>query len=245
MQAQIMIDNIASNLGNRNSGVIGNQPVASVILSAINLAIPHLAQECDPDYYKRVVTLPVVAGTREYILPVLDDSGQTLRIKDILAWQFADEDDNSCTMEMRNWTDFVRRNPDYTKGFTSGDVGTPTEFAIWKDGTQLYFNEVPDRVYYLILYVNAYPSTIASNKVNEAMPIDDQWLIAVEAYATAHCYLKLQQVQMYQFWQDLYLKEKASINRTEQRKQTQGISAGPYSQGINDPVLDPFRKSWN
>jgi hypothetical protein len=245
MQAQVMIDNIASNLGNRNSGVIGNQPVNSVILSAINLAIPHLAQECDPDYYKTTVTISLVAGTREYTLPTLDDNGDTLRIKEIIAYHFYDEDNNQQCIHMRNFTDLVRGNPNFTWGYTLGNTATPTEFSLWDSGTKLIFNYTPDRVYNLRLYVDRYPGTILVANVNEPMPIDDQWIIAIEAYATAHCYLKLQQTQMYQFWQDLYLREKKSINRTEQRNHAHGISASNPTRNINDPLLDPFARSYN
>ena len=83
MTLQDMINNVKDNLGNRVSGTIGSRTVDTVVLEAINLAIPHTVQEAQPDYYNRTATISVLVGTRVYSLPTLDSDGDTIRIKDI------------------------------------------------------------------------------------------------------------------------------------------------------------------
>jgi hypothetical protein len=78
-----------------------------------------------------------------------------------------------------------------------------------------------------------------------AMPIHAQWDLAVEAFTTKYCYLKLQQTEMYAVWDDLYNKQKASLSRDESDKQSKNISASGNNPSVSDPLLDPFVNQWN
>jgi hypothetical protein len=95
------------------------------------------------------------------------------------------------------------------------------------------------------MYVESYPNQVTSGQLGDPMPIDSQWDLAVEAFGTKYCYLKLQQTEMYAVWDDLYQKQKASLSRDESAKQSKNISQEGTVSMVNDPVNNPFITNWN
>jgi hypothetical protein len=241
MTNQQMINNIKDNLGNRSSGRIGSRTTDAVVLDALNLAVPHTVLEAQPDYYNRETSINVVAGTRTYELPTVDTEGDTIRIKDIYAHRMFRLSGTEVIVRQLNYADFVKRTADYDLNFE----GTPSYFSLWGKNNTLTFDFVPTEIFTLRLYVEVYPNLITSGNLSSALPIDDQWNIVVEAYATKHCYLKMQQTEMYQFWQELYDREKAAVSRQENKLDSKNISASSKKPHVNDPLLNPFVRNWN
>jgi len=241
MNVQKMIDNIKTNLGNRANGKIGNQSVDTVVLDGLNLAIPHITQEAQPDYYNRVATLNLVIGQREYSLPAQDSEGVTIIVKDIYSHRCSRADGTHVSMIHLNYAEFVKKVVDYDLEIT----GTPYYYALWGKDNKLYLDYLPSENLTLTLFIEVYPNQLSTLDLNNALPIQDQWNLPVEAFATAYCYMKLQQVEMYQFWDDLYQKQKVSISRTESQKQSHNISGSGNKFVATEPHLNPMYKTWN
>lgn len=241
MTNQEMINAIKDNLGNRASGRIGSRTTDAVVLDALNLAIPHTVIEAQPDYYNRTATLAIIAGTREYALPTVDTDGDDIRVKDIYSHRMTRAGGTDVSVTQLNYMNFVKKTSDYELNVT----GTPSVFALWGKANKLTFDYVPSENFTLTLYVEVYPNLVAADNLSGALPIDDQWNIVVEAYATKHCYLKMQQTEMYQFWQELYDREKAGITRQENKIDSKNIQAGGIHRTLSDPALNPLVQRWN
>lgn len=242
MTNQQMIDNIKDNLGNRATGRIGSRAVDTVVLDALNVAVPNCVLEAQPDYYNRTATLALVVGTREYALPVVDSDGDTIRVKDIYSHRCARASGTEVILKHVNYAAFVQAVPDFSLETT----GTPRLFALWGKTNTLYLDYLPSEALTLSLFVEVYPNLITTGQLTEPMLIDPQWELAVEAYATAYCFLKMQQEGMYDTWTKMYQAQKPQVTRTENHKHGAGIAAGsPYPQSISDPLTNPLVRSWN
>lgn len=241
MKTQDMINAVKANLGNRASGRIGGFDIDVAALNAINIVLPQMLQENDPEYYQRTASLSLVTSTREYDLPVADSDGNTIKIKDIYAHRCYRADGTEVSLLQLNYKDFVERTINYNLEFE----GTPKYFAIWGRGQKFYLDYLPSEDYTMTLYVETYANLLSAADLNTALPLDDRWNLVLESGTTAYLYLKLQQLDMYQFWQDLYLKQKASVGRTELEKQTKNIEVGMRTPLVTDPVNDPSVRRWN
>ena len=211
------------------------------VLKAVNLALPHCVQEAQPDYYNRTATVALTTATREYTLPTVDADGATIRIKDIYGTRCFRVDGSEIPLRQVNYSHFIKNTRDYNLD----TQGVPSMFALWGKANKMYLNYIPSESYTLTLYVEVYPNSVSSTELQKPLPLDDQWIIVAEAYATQYLYLKLQQVDMYRFWHQMYLDQKASISRMENQKQSKGISMCAGSGCVTDPLLDPFVGSWN
>lgn len=241
MTAQELINTVSDNLGNRSGGTIGSRTVSTVILEGINLGLPHLVQEAQPDYYNRITTLSVVAGTREYTLPVVDDDGGTIRIKDIYDVKgYRSDGTTPHTFVHVGFKEFINR----TRGIVKDTTGNPQYFALWGKTNKIYFDYVPSENMTMEMYIETYPIAVSDTQLNVALPMDDEWNLVLEAFVTAHCYLKLQQVQMYTIWNDRYIKQKASVSRSTLSKQSHNQQMGGVTS-VSDPLLDPFIRRYN
>jgi hypothetical protein len=236
-----MINSIKDNLGNRASGRIGSRTVDAVVFDALNLALPHLVVEAQPDYYNREADVIVNIGQRTYSLPVVDSDEATIRVKDIYSHRLTRNDGTDVIVAQLNYADFVKRTSDYELNVT----GTPSYFSVWGSKNLLTFDFIPSEQLTLRLYVEVYPQPIAADNLSGPLPIDEQWNVCVEAYATKHIYLKMQQTEMYQFWQELYDREKAAITRMESKLHSKNIRVGSRVQTLTDPALNPAVRNWN
>ena len=241
MKTQDIIDIIKGNLGNRASGRIGYQTVDTAVLGALNAALPHCVQEANPDYYNRTARLALVTGTREYALPTVDTDGDTILIKDIYSHRCYRSGGTDVSMIQLNYKEFVARTIDYELDVS----GTPRYFALWGKENKLHLDYVPNENFTLDLFVEVYPETLTGVDLNTPLPIDDRWDLVVEAFATQYLFLKLQQIELHRFWNDVYLKQKASVGRMEDEKQSKNISAEYHTGSITDPVLNPAVKRLN
>jgi len=245
MTLQQMIQSVSDNLGNRSSGRIGSRPVEDVILEAINLAVPHCVLEATPDYYNRTCVLELLPeydeSERDYALPTHDTDMAEIRIKNIMGHRATKDDGTYVSMRQVTYQEFVS----LTKDFDQDIVRDPTIFSLWGKDNRLHIDSRPPELIGLTLFVETYPIPLTNAMLEQQLPLDPQWDIVVEAFATAHCYLKLQQTQMYAVWTDLYNKQKASISRDEYVKHGKNIESGISNGYSQDPTFDPFVHSWS
>jgi hypothetical protein len=250
-----MITTIKDNLGDRAGGKIGSRSVDTVVLEALNLAVPHCVQEAQPDYYNRTATINLIADTyddgnpptqltfkqRVYPLPTVDDQGSQIRIKDIYSHRVYRADGSDVVMKHLSYLEFVKLTSNYSLDY----VGTPAYYALWGQNNDMTLDYFPSEPYTMKLFVESYPKLITTSSLGSALPIDDQWNIVVEAYATKHCYMKLQQTEMAIIWNDMYNREKASITRMENDKQGHNIQVSDNLISVSEPALNPLVGRWN
>lgn len=241
MTGQELINAVKDNLGNRATGKIGNQSVDSVILKGINIGIPHLVLEAQPDYYNRTATVSITTSSATYAMPVEDDDGNDIRVKDIYSCKGYRSDGTPHTFIHLNYHDFVSR----TMGLEQNATGTPCHFAIWGMDNTIHLDYLPTDTFSMILYVVSHPIAISATALTVPLPIHAEWDLVLEAFVTAYCYLKLQQTEMYVIWNDLYLKQKASVNRDNNLKQSHNLSMSGRTLRVSDPLLDPFVGDYN
>ena len=171
----------------------------------------------------------------------VDTDGDVLRIKNIYGYRCTRAGGTSISIIQLNFAEFVKRTSNYELDYT----GTPSYFGLWGKTNRLTLDYFPSEDYLFTMYVEAYPQQILATNVNTPLPIDDQWNIVVEAFATKHCFLKLQQTEMYIIWQKLYEDQKASISRNESTKQSENIHVGSKIPSVTDPALNPMARTWN
>ena len=239
MNVKNMATNIKTNLGDRSTGMIGSESVDTVVKRAINDAITHIAVQASPDRFNRFAEIKLIPSKNEYALPTQDLDGNQIQIKNILVAQLIDSDKNQLDFAQLMLSNFIQ-NTDYLRD----EVGVPRYFALWGELNKVLIDEFPDQEYTLKLYVEIFPPLVSSIDSTEELPFDRQWESAVEAYATAYCYLKLQQTQMYAIWTDLFVKHKAVASTTDREKHANPmLSHSPPA--VTDPVLNPFINRWN
>lgn len=243
MTLQELTNSVISNLGDRSEGTIGQQTVESVILQGANFALPQCVKLSNPEYYDRTLPLAVIAGgPTEVVIPPVVVGNDNLRVKDIVYYRVSrDSDGTPITMVRKSWFDFLRVTPDYDQQHS----GVPA-FLAFREGN-MYLNRVPEANYNFTLYVEVWPKLMSSSDLSSSLPIDVQWDLALEAYTTYYCYLKLQQTALSAYWKDLYEDQK-SVNTQQTRKldiRGDGVGGGLVTGTTARPWLQPFTQSWN
>lgn len=230
MTFQSLVDTISGNLGDRASGEIGGQPAGTVIIRAANLGIAQCVKSSNPTAYDTTVTLSIPSGgAQEYAFPTVD--GQ--RIKDITGYRFTrDSDDTRVSVTKITYPQFIQ----VTGSFKQALTGTPSYWSLYKE--TIYINRVPAEDYTLTLYVELFPKELTTDNLNEALPINAEWEIAAEAYATYYCFLKLQQINDSVYWKGLYEEQRTENTRMIRKKNIRGQGMGNMQGGSR--VLDPF-----
>ena len=239
MTTQDMLNSIKCNIGNRVTGTIGGFPVDTVVLQGINKALYQVLSKYNPDYYNRSATLAIDTTNRVYTLPTSDLLGNFIRIKDILSFRCSRADGTQVVLAQLNYVDFVKATPNFTLVLT----GVPRYFAIWEG--KLILDYISSQALTLAMYVESYPITLTISDLNYVLPVEENWEMMIEAYATSHVYLKLQQTQMAQTWMMRYTEQTNTVPGSIRQKQTHGISSMGHIASISDPVNNPLVNGWN
>lgn len=240
MTLQEMIDAVKTNLGNRQTGTIGAQSVATVVLTGINSGLNQVLLKYNPDYYNRIVSLDILADTREYTFPVVDTDGVSIRVKDILSFRCYRSDGTEVMLSQDEWNTFVRKTQDYNQE----TEGTPSFFALHT--TKLYLDCVPDEALTLEMFIESYHVKLTTDDLNAELPIEAEWEVMIESFATSHVYHKMQQLQMAGSWAQKYEQQKSEVPGSVRKKQAKGLRQGNSGASyVSDPINDPFVRRYN
>lgn len=235
-----MITAVKTNLGNRSSGQIGDQSVDTVVIQAINRAFMECNKLANPSANERVMTVTLATGSREFPLPTVDSNGVTgLTVKQIRVINCAySAGKTPVCLQLVPHAYFVEATPDWDQELE----GIPHLLTLF--GNQLKINLIPQEDLLLTLYVEVYPKTLTTSDLNVALPIEDIWLYAIESCATHTCYLKLQQLQLADYYRSLYEREKEKNSR--QINATLGNTPNQMFHGSagGQPWLNPFVTRW-
>ena len=228
-----MVTAVTGNLGNRSEGTIGNESTETVAVRGINIGLPQCVKLANPTAYEKTATLALPSGG-DMIYPYPTIEGE--RIKDIVSYRFTRASDGGRLNVLKvPYPQFV----EITSDFARAHQGTPSYWSIFAE--EIYINRVPAEDYNLLLYCEVWPKALTLDDANTPLPINTEWELAIEAYATKYCYMKLQQGVQATYWGDIYDEQK-SLNTQVKRKVSQrgnGTAGGPS----NRDVLDPFVRS--
>lgn len=233
MTLQDLITSIEANLGDRATGVIGNQPVASVILKSVNFALPQCVKLANPEFYDETIEMQLTtAGGTEYVIPEVDGK----LVKDITHVRTSRVDGTPVSINKVTFAQFIQVTRDYDQQIQ----GVPSSLA-YREGKVL-INRIPSEEYNLTLFAEVWPKNLTDLDLEVQLPIDNDWSLAVEAYATYYCYLKLQQVTMSDYWKDTYEEQKSINVQTNRKKDIRGQGTGKMTVSGN-VFLQPFVQS--
>jgi len=241
MTLQQLITSVTNNLGDRASGTIGSETVASVVLQGVNQALPQVVKLANPEYYDRTVKQSIVSGgPTEMPLPPVNFNGHDHVIKDLVHLRTSRAADGTpVTLVRKPWYEFMKVTSDYDQQHT----GIPS-FVAFREGS-IFINRVPEEDYNMTLFVEVWPRNLTTSDLEIALPINVFWELAIEAYATYYCYLKLQQAPLAQYWKVLY-EEQKTVNSQQTRKtdiRGSGDNGGVIVSA--QPWLQPFVDSYN
>ena len=233
-----MLNNVKENLGNRSSGVIGGTPVDTVVLSALNKGFTNTIKMANPTYYDRFAELSLIVGQVDYPEPVVDVGGLPIRIKQVI----------SSRLTLTGETDIYITRQIVVAQYLQNSVPSLSETGV--PSTYCYHNRIfkftryPEDTYDFTMAVKIYPQVFGTGELNEVLMLDEMWYETIEAYATHHCFSKLQLTQNAAFWYTIYDESKRQ-NKAVINKQP-GISKPThYFQNSGDPVNDPFVRRFN
>jgi len=233
-----LVSNIVGGLGHRSSGKIGTVDTATAVLDAINQALKQLPITASPEFSERIFLLSLTEGTFTYALPTADINSKTVAILDLLSHQLYDADDNrmNLTYELSLTFDHIH---DYVR--TNTDPAPPRNFMRY--GKKLYFAPTPDAGYTLYMRAKCMIPDLTSSDLAEAIPVGDEWLYVVQAFATHYLYTQLQQIQLSSFWFTVYTDNKASVEHVHERLIALRRDKGVHTH--QDPLTDPYNKTGN
>lgn len=233
MTLESMINQIKGNLGNRSDGTIGAQNIDTAVLQAVNIGIQECAKKSDPREYDATVEISIPAGTAQVIeLPLKDGK----RIKDIVNLRMVrDSDGTRLTIIRCTYTQFVELTYDQQAEME----GIPSYIAFY--GDNIYLNRIPTEDYTLLLYVELWPVPLTIASLTAALPINSEWELAVEAYATHYLFLKLQQTVPAAYWKDLYREQVSQNTGIKRIRDMRG--SGTRAVSGDEYVFNPFAKA--
>lgn len=231
MTTQDMVNAVQGNLGDRDSGTIGGQATATVVLRAISASVQEAVKLANPTAYEKVHTLAMPSGgAQTYAVPTVED----MKIKDILSYRFLRASDGGTLNVVKvSYPQFIQVTPSMNRGHQ----GTPSYWSI--HGGIIYINRIPAEDYNLEMYCELFPKEVGVADLNLALPIGTEWELCIEAYASYYCFLKLQQAVSASYWKDLYEDQK-STNTQVKRKVNQrggGWIAAPSTRSELDPFV--------
>lgn len=241
MTLQQLITSVNGNLGDRASGTIGDQSVDSVILQGANFALPQCVKLANPEYYDRTIPLTIPVGSpTEIALPTATINNYEHKIKDLVYHRASrGADGTPITFIKKTWMDFLKVTTDYDQQHT----GVPT-FLAYREGN-IYINRVPAESYNLTLFCEVWPRLLTAADNDIELPIGVEWGLALEAYTTYYCYLKLQQAPLSAYWKDLYEDQKSTNSQQTRKTDNRGQGEGSGLVMSGQPFLNPFVRSFN
>lgn len=234
-----LITAVTEHLGNRGSGKIGNSTISVAILASINKCIVQKIGKTRLALknLQRQITIDVATGAYKYIIPVLDTTATTITIKDFLAMVVVkDAETTGYNMEKLS-----TQRRDTIFPYTSTEhVGRPVYYSVWGSYIELY--PYPDADYTIYGRVSVWPAKVTTN--SSSTGLGQEWDDAVEEYATADCFAKLQQTEDASLWFDAFAETYAHTIATLAYEPDWKPSSGMTdSAHVSEPWNDPFVRS--
>ena len=195
MTGQELLDVVKGNLGDRQSGRIGSLPTDTAIMVAINRAVNRILKKYRPQGLQETISQAITTATYIYAPPSPTIVGR--RIRDIINARMILSGETTGTILvqlMKQALIEVYPNMD------SSRTEKPRFFTKWAGKYEYY--GWPNDNYAVYFFCNLWPADITVAATGTDLGVD--WDETIEAFATFHCFAKLQQTQDAQAWYGIF-----------------------------------------
>lgn len=227
-------------IGNRSVGQIGPETVQVSAMNSINKALLYVAKRFDTLDLERDVTISVTSSDYSYSRPVLDTSGNTIRIKSCEVARLKETGETTgrvlkvVPMQIFDRTFVI---------MDSSRNGRPTTMAAWNTTVKLY--PWPDTTYTLYIKANIWPTLFTVATLANNSPFGAEWDAVVIDYATGDLFAKLQQPKDATSWMGMMHMELKTTRGALSKNNTMHMDATmrdivDYNTDISGYGQDPF-----
>jgi hypothetical protein len=235
---QDFINNVTGHLGNRSGGVIGNQTMAASVTASVNTALYKILKAYRIPAFERNLTVTTVSGTYLYDLPILDGSSNVVRIRSISTVRYGSTTVTS-GIKLIKMSDALRDEKFPVIDTTV--TGNPIYYTIFNNKFELY--PIPNEAGTLYIRCDIWHNDMTL--LTEYSPLGPEWDDAIEEFATADCFAKLQQTLDANLWMKNF---KDTVRNTKyaltEEPDWSPTVFGSYRSSVN-PINDPFVRSYN
>lgn len=237
-----LIDVVSGNLGNRSSGLIGGKSTDDAILDAINEGIRRICRKYKVFQAEKKLTLTLTTSAYEYAVPTSDAAGATIKIRTFLKL-VGYKTGETTGYPILPMTAIKR---DQLFPLTNTDrTGRPQYYSRFAE--YLDFWPYPDATYIVNIKCYVYPTVFTTASVANEHFLGEEFDDVIENYATARCFLKLQQTDDYREWHAAYkdsLREVKSMLQDDPDWHPSDIvhdtEMGKHGDDLNDPTVRSF-----
>ena len=236
MTLQQVVDYVLGNLGGRYEGQLGRTDPASSALQEINLAVKEISKYQDlPEWeYEHEFVQP--AGGSSFALPVIGN--QRTRSLTCLLYK---ESTTWLPLEFMIHEEFHKR---LYSGIDNTTSPFPRYYTYFANTVQL-FPRLSQEVT-MKAFLGLYPPVFTGADLPLPLQFDPDWDTCIIAYATYKLFLRLQQMEDYQFWYREYNEcKKTALHAIRKRRMEPDFKAdNRLNLASPDPARDPFQRSW-
>lgn len=200
-----IITTVTDSLGDRTGGKIGSSTVSDAIVREINTFLYKLAKSKKhiPAFEKTVQILPA-AGTYQYAIPTTTNQkpGVPVNIKKFLQWIVYKSGETTGYPVSR----LIASRRDQLFPLTNtNNTGRPYYYSVFGSLIEVY--PMPDTDYVMIGRAIVWPNVVTS--ASTSLGLGEGFDDVAEDYATAACFMRLQQSEDAAYWFDQYKKNLA------------------------------------
>jgi len=235
-----LITAVKDHLGDRASGYVGSRGVDDAVLDSVNKAVERIPKKYNVIALQKNLTISVTTAAYKYAVPVTDDSGNTIRIKNIfrLVRVLSGETTGYPVHKITTW----KRDLVFPLTNSTVHSGPPSYYSIFAGYIELY--PYPDDTYSIYLRVNCFANKITSATQGQPQPLGEEWDDVIEAYATHDMFAKLQEPNDSKNWYDIYEEELKIVKASLEDDPDWSPSSAQFEEyRSNDYQNDPFIRS--
>lgn len=193
-------------IGNRASGMIGAETVATSARSSVNFAMEDCVKGVNPPELKDETEIDVSTSNYSYSVPTTNTSGTTIRVKSMYVARLK-QDDETTGRPLYVLPDSVKDS--LWPIMDSSRTARPRVVGRFGDTLKLY--PWPDDDYVVHLKVNTWPTRFTAATIGTDSPLNDEWDPVIIAWAVHDLFAKLQQVEDSENWLGIYTARKRSL----------------------------------
>jgi hypothetical protein len=237
MLLQQAVDYILGNIGGRYEGTLGKGTSEQAALQEINLAVKEISKFQDLPEWEYIHDFNLPAGGASFALPVI--SGQ--RTRALTALLYREPSATSWyTMEFLHHEEFHKR---LYPGIDNTTSPFPQYYTLFSN-TVSFFPKLSQELSFKA-FLGLYPPVFDGTHLSLPLAFDPDWDTCVIAYATYKLFLRMQQMEDYQFWFREYDQcKKAALHAIRKRRMEPNHKADNRLPTVSDPARDPFIRSW-